>query len=152
MKTETVYRQIKFLFFAILTGLIFFYLVAYFFVLKNGAVITLSMSQEATLKSFIIILSLLGIPASYIFHTKKTNHINEDLNLTQKLIQYRNSLFVKLMTFEGLALMGLLAWLLTANKTYLLIYAILVVAYVINYPGKQKIRTELRLEENELDF
>ncbi len=152
MKPKTVYKQIQLLYLAILIGLLFIGVAAYYFVSANGNMMLIDASMERTVYSILIIMVFVGIPVSYIFHKKSSTHIDPELSLSDKLIKYRKSLFVKLITIEGLSMFSLIGYIVAGTKTYLYIYLILLIVYVISYPWKTIIRQELQLSDQELNF
>jgi len=152
MNPKTVYNQIQLLYIAILIGLLIFGVAAYYFVAGTDNMMLIDPSTERTVYSILILLVFIGIPVSYIFHKKSSSHINPELSISEKLVKYRKSLFIKLITIEGLAMFSLIGYIVAGTKTYLYIYLILVVVYLISYPGKSTIRQEMQLDDEELNF
>ncbi len=152
MKPKTVYNQIQLLYVVILIGLLIFGAAAYYFVLGIEGRMLIDSSTERTVYSALILLVFIGIPVSYMFHKKSTSHIDVELSIVDKLVKYRKSLFIKLITLEGLAMFSLIGYIVAGTKTYIYIYMILVVVYLISYPGKSTIRQEMQLEDDELNF
>jgi len=102
-----------------------------------------NLTQRENLKSVILILSLGGIPASYFFHSKKIKHLNPDLPLQLKINQYKTSFLIKIITLEALSVLGILSYMLTADNTFLYIFALLFLAYLINRPTQNGIIEEI---------
>lgn len=152
MKPENIYRQIQMLYFVILIGLIFLGGVAYYFVLINGNMSLIDASTEKAISTLLIIMVFVGIPVSYMFHKKNVSHINTELPLTEKLKGYRKSMFIKLVTLEGLAMFSLIGYILAGNKSYLYIFLIVLIVYLLNYPAKSTIKQELSLDDGEMNF
>jgi hypothetical protein len=145
--------QIQYLYWGIFAVLILLALTASAIVTKNGALVVWTLQDIETLKSVIILLALGGIPAGFIFHTKKIKKIEPSLPIEQKLNQYRSSFFIKIVTFEGLGILSLIGYLVSADKTFLMIFGLLFVAYLLNIPVEHKILDEIghdnTIEENE---
>jgi len=152
MNPKTVYNQIQLLYIAILIGLLIFGVAAYYFVAGTGNLMLIDPSTERTVYSVLILLVFVGVPVSYIFHKKSSSHINVELSIGDKLVKYRKSFFVKLITLEGLAMFSLIGYIVAGTKTYLYIYVILVVVFLLSYPGKNTVRQELQLDDDELNF
>ena len=152
MRPETIFKQIQILYYVILLGLAVFGLAAYYFVLKTGNAMLIDPSLERTIYTILIILVFVGIPVSYVFHKKSVAHIDPELSLSDKLVKYRKVLFIKLITLEGLAMFSLIGYIIAGTKPYLLMYIILVIVYLISYPGKKNIADELQLENGQMDF
>lgn len=149
MQQDKIIRQIILIFWVLLGALTAMLFTALIIVKNIGPVIEWTVTQKETLKSVILILALGGIPASYFFHTKKVKHITQDLPITEKLKQFRNSFFIKITTLEALSVLGLLAYMLTADTTFLYVFALLFLAYIINRPSKNNILNEIEPEETE---
>jgi hypothetical protein len=152
MRPETIFKQIQILYYVILLGLAVFGMAAYYFVSKTGNVMLIEPSLERSIYTILIILVFVGIPVSYVFHKKSVAHIDPELSLSDKLVKYRKVLFIKLITLEGLAMFSLIGYIIAGAKPYLLMYIILVVVYLISYPGKKTIGEELQLENGQMDF
>ncbi len=152
MKAKTVYNQIQLLYVVIMIGLLIFGGAAYYFVLGTGNLMLIDPSTEKMVYTILIIMVFVGIPVSYMFHKKSTSHINSELSITDKLVKYRKILFVKLITLEGLAMFSLIGYIVAGTKTYLYIYVILLVVYLISYPSKSTIIQEMQLDNDELNF
>jgi len=152
MKPETIFKQIQILYYVILFGLAVFGLAAYYFVYKTGSVMLIEPSLEQTIYTILIILVFVGIPVSYVFHKKSVAHIDPELSLIDKLVKYRKVLFIKLVTLEGLAMFSIIGYIVAGTKPYLLMYIILVIVYLISYPGKKNISEELQLENGQKGF
>ena len=152
MRPETIFKQIQILYYVILLGLAVFGMAAYYFVSKTGNAMLIDLSLERSIYTILIILVFVGIPVSYVFHKKSVAHIDPELSLSDKLVKYRKVLFIKLITLEGLAMFSLIGYIIAGAKPYLLMYIILVVVYLISYPGKKTIGEELQLENGQMDF
>ncbi len=146
-KKEKTIRQIITIFWALLGAMIIMFGIALWFVKDAGPVLEWNLTQRENLKSIILVLALAGIPASHFFHSRKTRHIDADLPFHEKLILYKNSFFVKIATMEALAVLGLLGYLVSADTTFLYVFALLFLAFLINRPGRNSITRELEPEE-----
>lgn len=146
-KKEKTIRQIITIFWALFGAMIIMFGVALWVVKDAGPVLEWNLTQQENLKSIILVLALAGIPASHFFHSRKTRHIDADLSFHEKLILYKNSFFVKIATMEALAVLGLLGYLVSADTTFLYVFALLLLAFLINRPGRNSITRELEPEE-----
>jgi len=122
----------------------------YIYISLNGRVYELDANAENNLKSLIIILALAGIPASYMFQKRKISHLTSDLPVDRKLLQYRIAFFIKIMTLEGLSLLSLLSYLMTGNLNQLLIFGLIYLFLILNYPNKNTILSDLNIDQSEL--
>jgi hypothetical protein len=149
METDKTIRQIILIFWVLLGAMLAMLVIALMVVHNIGPVIEWTVSQKENLKSIILILALAGIPASYMFHGKKVKHIDQELPVHLKINQYRNSFFIKLVTLESLSVLGLIGFIFTADNTFLYVFSLLFLAYLINRPTKNNILAEIEPEENE---
>ncbi|GEM_PF-2588397 len=152
MKPKTVYNQIRLLYVVILIALLIFGVAAHYFVLSTGSSMLIDSSTERTVYTVLILMVFVGIPVSYMFHKKSASHISAELSISDKLVRYRKSLFIKLITIEGLAMFSLIGYIVAGTKTYLYIYLILLVVYLLSYPGKSIMGQEMQLDSEELNF
>jgi hypothetical protein len=148
-QNEKTIRQIITIFWSLSAAMVIMFFIALGVVKEMGPIVEWNLAQRENLKAIIIILALAGIPASHIFHSRKTRHIDSDLSLHSKLIQFRNSFFIKISTMEALAVLGLLGYLMSADTTFLYVFALLFLAFLINRPAKGNILRELEPDENE---
>lgn len=67
--------------------------------------------------------------------------------LNNKLLKYRNSYFIKIVTLEALAIIALIGHLISADKSFAIIFGLLFVAYMLNMPRWQNIMKEIDVLE-----
>ncbi|WP_026473745.1 hypothetical protein [Alkaliflexus imshenetskii] len=147
MKKPHVFQQIQLIFWFIFAALLIFAVTAIMLAPKVNATINWSPQDLETLKSVIVILALGGIPAGFIFHTHQVKKIPADIPLHNKLLQYRNSYFIKIVTLEALAIIALIGHLISADKSFAIIFGLLFVAYTLNMPRWQNIIKEINVVE-----
>ena len=143
MEKEKKFRQIITIFWLLFGALIIMFGLALWVVENNGPIIEWNLTQKENVKSVILILALAGIPASHFFHSKKTRLIDPEIPFYEKLTRYKNSFFIKIVTIKALAVLGLLGYMASADTTFLYVFALLFVAFLINRPGKNSITREL---------
>ncbi|WP_146260587.1 hypothetical protein [Breznakibacter xylanolyticus] len=144
-------KQIRIIFYAILIGLLVFCAGSVALVTQRGGLMLLSPVQMQYLQTVIIILAFTGIPAAHLFHKRKTEHLRPDMMPEMKLSRYRVSFFIKMATFEGISLVSLLCYLMSAGSNFLIIFGILMVTILVNYPGRDRIWTELGLNDDNVE-
>lgn len=142
MKDKSV-QSLKLIYWAIFAAMVVFTLVAVVLAPRFAGVAALELHQIETLKSVIIILALAGIPSGFIFHTRKVRRIPADLAWAGKMRLYRNSFIFKIALLESLAILSLIGFLLSVNMSFLYITLLLLVAYLLNIPTREKIVLEL---------
>ena len=143
-------KQLRTIFIVIVSGLGLFFVGAWELGNMRGVLVTMDETQLHFLKTVVLLLAFAGIPAAHYFHKKKTEHINPHLGRVEKMVRFRTSYFVKLATFEGLGLISLFSYLLSNDKTFLLVFGLFMVVLVINYPSASKVAEELQSEADEL--
>lgn len=146
---KNTFKQIQLFYFIIIVMLAIFASVAYILVSGNGQIYNLPPATESNIKSLIIILTLAGVPASYMFHKRKVTHIDADLPSERKIQQYRNSFFIKISTLEGLSFISLLMYLVTSNTDMFLIFSLIYIFILLNFPKKSTILSELNIEPSD---
>ncbi|MCG8580036.1 MAG: hypothetical protein MI866_08970 [Bacteroidales bacterium] len=150
MTAKKALKQIKLIYFIVSILLAVFAGLSFVFVTLNGPVYIMDASAANNLKSLIIILALAGIPASYMFHNRKVKQINKELNPNSKLQQFRMSYFIKIMTLEGVTLLSLLSYLMIGNINQMLVFGLVYLFLLLNYPKRGSILEELEINESEL--
>lgn len=149
MNERKILKQIKLIYFLIVGLLSIFALFSLYFVNKFGQFYDINGTGINNLKSLSVILSLIGIPTSYMFHKRKVSHIDVNLSRETKLAQYRNSFFIKIITLEGLSLISLLIYMMTIHINQIIIFGLIFIFLLLNFPRKKSIFEELEMEESE---
>lgn len=144
-------KQIRLIYFVIVALLSMFAIFSIYFVMTFGQFYETDGTSINNLKALSIILALAGIPASYMFHKRKVAHIDLSLPTHKKLLQYRNSFFIKIITLEGVSLISLLIYLITVHINQLIIFGLIFLFLLLNYPKKKVILNELEIDESELN-
>jgi hypothetical protein len=150
MTPQKALKQIRLIYFIVTILLALFAILSFAFITVNGQVYQLDQAGEQNLKSLIIILALAGIPASYMFHNRKVKHINSELSTMQKLSQYRMAYFVKVMTLEGISLLSLLGYLIIGDVNQIMVFGLVYLFLVLNFPKKSNILEELNIDQTDL--
>ncbi len=137
------FKQMRWIYWIIFVFLVLFasttVLVAPMFV----GVLEWTASEIETFKTIIILLALAGIPAAFILHSKKVKRISSTLPFHDQIRQYKAGFFIKIITIEALAVLTLIGYLVTFQNTFLYMFALLFVAYLLTIPISSKISEEL---------
>ncbi len=141
-------KQIVAIFWIILVALVIMFTVTVYFSITYGPMLGLPKNNAETLKSIIVILALIGVPAGYSFHKRRLKKIPGELPLIEKLKIYRNSFFIKIVFVEALAILTLTGYLITSDNVFLLIFGLFFMVYLLNTPNKEKITSEIELNRN----
>ncbi len=143
MQKNSTYKQIKLIYFVIVITLAIFAAFSFYYILTIGKVSTFETANENNMKSLSIVLALIGIPASYMFHKRKVSRINQSLSIESKLMHYKSAYFIKIATLEGLSLISLLIYLSTGHINQLIIFGLIYLFLLLNYPSQSTIQREL---------
>ncbi|MDR2927439.1 MAG: hypothetical protein LBV41_04470 [Cytophagaceae bacterium] len=146
MKHSIYYRQIAAIFWAILALLLILFFVSIKIANSFNHLSVLSASELSTLKTVIIILAFGSIPATISLHARRMKKVPPAYPIDEKLRLYRNSYFLKTVTLEALKIIALIGYLLSSDKVFLIIFVILLVAFLINFPNRYKIHSELGID------
>jgi len=118
---------------------------------KSGALPVFAAEDEGYLKSIVIIALLVGIPVSHIFYHKKIKHIDVSLPLSRKIILFRPAFIMRIVTLEAIGLLAVIGYLITVDKSFLYMFGVVLVLYIIHAPTKQRLINDLDMSEEEED-
>lgn len=149
MSTDKTIRQIQLIYFAIIIVLAFFAAFAFYYIHIVGKVSAFTMVGENNLKALNIILALAGIPASYMFHKRRVSHIDKEQALDRKIMQFRTAFLIKMATLEGLSLISVMIYLITGEINQLMVFGLLYLFILLNFPLKSAILRDLEPDNNE---
>ncbi len=148
MKKDKTIRQIQLIYFAIILLLALFAGLAFYYIQLIGKVGGYSVEVENNLKALNIILALAGMPASYMFHKRKVSHIDKTQSMDKKLIQFRTAFLIKMATLEGISLISVLIYLMTGEINQLMVFGLLYLFILLNFPSVSGIKRDLELNDN----
>lgn len=112
---------------------------------------------DETLGQNLLIVALamtaIGYFSSYTLFQKKLSQINsQKSSLKDKLFKYNGAFVMKIAFLEGPALFFIIIYQLTAMNLALYGTLLLFVIMLKNYPGIQKVATELNLSQQEISI
>ncbi|TLX76109.1 hypothetical protein E9993_07815 [Labilibacter sediminis] len=119
------------------------------FIYKSGAIPVFGADDQGFIKSMVIIALLVGIPVSHIFFHKKVKHINSDLPLSKKVAMFQTAFIVRIAMLEAIGLLAVIGYLVAADKSFLYMFGVVFVLFIIHAPTKQRICGDLELSEEE---
>ncbi|MGQ1946236.1 hypothetical protein ACT3CD_03940 [Geofilum sp. OHC36d9] len=144
-----IFKQIQLFFWLVFAALISFSVVTFAVAPMVSQFFNWTAQEVINFKSIIILLSLAGIPAAFVLHSKRVKRISASLPLHDRLRQYRAGFYIKIITFEALAVLSLLGYLVTFQQTFLIMSGLLGIAFLINIPVKGRILEELEPEASD---
>jgi hypothetical protein len=106
-------------------------------------------STEQIVKTIIYLLVIIIIPASFMFPQRLINRIDTSLHLSGKLLAYRQALFIRFSALTTAGLVVSLGFLLLADSSFMVVQAIVLVAFIIFKPTAFKIIADLQLNDKE---
>ncbi|WP_088653317.1 hypothetical protein [Geofilum rhodophaeum] len=136
-------RSLQIIYWAIFVGLAGFAIVAVGLGPEFASGGVLDAGQIELLKSVIILLALAGIPSGFVFHNRKVRRIPHEWSWPEKMRVYRNSFLFKVAVLDSLGFLALIGFLLSANTAFLYIWALILVAFLLNVPTYSKVLLEL---------
>lgn len=139
------FKQMRLIYWLVFAFLLLFAVTAIVLAPMFTGVIEWTRSEVETFKTIIILLALAGIPAAFVLHSKRVRKISATLPFHDKVRQYKAGFFIKIITLEALAVLTLIGYLVTYEKTFLYMFALLFTAYLLTMPIASKISKELEV-------
>lgn len=150
---KNIFKQINFIYIAILSTKSVVAIVGVLLVYKLGALPVFDNSMQDLIKSIVVLALLIGIPVSHIFFHKRIKHINVDLPLAKKIQMYRSAFIVRIALLEAIGVIAMIGYIVSGDNSFLYMFGVVFVLFIIHAPTKVKIINELSLtEEEEADF
>jgi hypothetical protein len=119
------------------------------FIFKAGVLPVFDADNQAAIKTIIIISLLLGIPVSHVFFYKKIKHIKPSLSIVAKMKMYRLAFMVRIAMLEAIGLLVLIGYLVTADKSFLYMFGVVFILFLVHAPTRNKLINDLNLVETE---
>lgn len=141
--------KLNLIYIAIMSGLTIMAIFAMYFVRANGPVQVFSPDSNYTIKTLVIMALLIGVPVSHLFYHKKIKHISSEWELTRRIKHFRIAFIVRIAVLESLGLLFIIAYLLNADKSFMYMFGVIFVLFIIHAPTKNRIATDLELDEEE---
>lgn len=149
IKIKQQYKGLNLIYLIILGSMSAAAILAVYFVFKAGALSIYEFDEQNIIKSVIIIALLVGIPVGHIFYQKKMKHINVDLNLGKKINMFKTAFIIRIAMLEGIGLLTLIGYLITGDKSFLYMFAVVFILFIIHAPTRQRIISDLELSDEE---
>lgn len=146
---KNIFKTINLVYKALFLGMIVFLVTASLLVSNAGAIMEADPFLAQTLKIIAIGLAVVIIPTAYSLPQKLIRKISKELSLEEKLTRYQSALIIRFALTEGLGVMATIFFLLTADNDLLMLFAIILLFYIISRPTPFKAATDLELSETE---
>ena len=145
------FRGLNIIYIAVLGSLSLATLLSIYMVFKMGPISIFDDEGLHFLKGLVIMALLVGIPVGHIFYFNKIKHINKDLQLGKKLAMFQLAFIVRIVLLEGIGLLAMIAYLVTADKAFLYMFAVVFILFIIHAPTKQRIISDMQLRDDEIE-
>ncbi len=141
------FQQLAVLYGALLLGQLLFFGVVYFLMANN---MVDNQSMDDSLFRIIVPIMILGAAgAAYALDRQRQGNMDKLQDLEAKTQHYRNAVILRCALIEGANFFALLAGLLTQNYTYLLYFAVGLLAFIYFRPSKQQFIDQYELSARE---
>lgn len=145
------FKTLNIIYLAILISMSVIAIFSVIYTFKSGALPVFGEKDQSYLKSIVIIALLIGIPVSHIFYHKKIKHIDASLPLNKKITMFRPAFIVRIVMLEAIGLLAIIGYLTTADKSFLYMFGVVFVLYIIHAPTKQRLINDLEMTQEEED-
>lgn len=142
------FKEMNIIYFALVAGQIMFFLVA-FFIIKDNTNVAFGDEQAKMFSYFLPIVVIAIIPLGYVMYSKLCRGGKQRGSLEEKLTVYRSAVIIKLALIEAAGFLCLVFYILTASNQFLILFAIVIVAFLINKPSKHAMIRDLNLSTDE---
>ena len=142
------FKSIQVIHFALMTGVLFFAVIAYILVSQGFAVGGLE-NIDNLLSAFVPVFLIAGLFSGNFLFKIKVNEAKEKPGLMEKFNLYRSALIIKLALVEGPAFFSIVFYMLTGKFLYLVLTGFLLAVFYYYKPTREKIIGDLELSSAE---
>ncbi len=154
MRKNSIKNQIKkinIMFSVVFLFVTFLALVISYMVMKWGALAETSENTTMIIKVLCILIFLGGVPLNIKVSNNQLKRIKNDYPLDKKITKYWEMFMLRMAMYEGISLLSIISYALTADKSMILLFVILLIFMIMSAPTKRKIINELQLNNEEID-
>ena len=146
---KQIVKSINILFYAIVIGLVFFSIVIYFLGFIQDPITKEKKVINVLFIAILFIAALLVSIAERLYKKRIIPAKQFGLDLVSKLNIYRTALIVVIAIFEGIGLFACMLYILTGNKLFFGVVALILIGMFLKRPQKLKIFNDLELNSDE---
>ncbi len=146
---KSQFKTLNLIYIAILISMSIAAIASVFIVFKLGQLPIFNADNQAVIKSIVVIALLAGIPVSHIFFFKKIKHIDNSISLLSKIRMYRSAFIVRIAMLEGIGILASIGYLVSADKSFLYMFGVVFILFIIHAPTKNRISNDLSLTDEE---
>jgi hypothetical protein len=139
-------RQLRIIYFALLTGQIIYFLGAFFLVSDN--LVVLNENYDSVPGLLISILVIILVVIAKLFYTQAINRKIRESSLKEKLYSYRINNIIKYALLEASDLLSITYFLLTGDFLFVGMSLIVIGLFLINIPGREKFISDYELKSS----
>ena len=148
-KFKELFRANTVFFYAMIGGVLIFGLLV-LLISQNGSLIG---ADKKLMQTFLVVNLFIAAVSVSIGEKTYRKRIallkTSNCDLMEKLNRYREALIVFMALCEGPAILGIIFYFLTANKLFLILVGLVVIAMFLKRPEKSKIFNDLQLNTEE---
>ena len=130
---KPVFQQLRILYYALLAGQVLFAAVVYF--LLSGEMTAHAPAGTAAFQWLVPPIILAGAGAAYFLNRQRQAQLDQLTDLPAKAAHYRNSVIIRSALMEGANFFAVIAALVDVNMTYLLYFAVGLLAFIYFRPS-----------------
>ena len=129
---------------AILIGLLFFFGFSYYLVENN--IIESKQDSEGVFRILVPIIGIISMFLSVKLYNSKIFNSEKYKGLSEKLSQYRSIKIIQWAILEGASFLSLVAFLLTGNYFYVIVFLFLIGFIILVRPSKENFINDFKVD------
>jgi hypothetical protein len=140
-------KTISIIYFALIAGQLMFIVVAFFSVSDNPP-------QNQDYDNFNIVVPIIvgsGLFLSNLIFKQLISKIKDNFTFQKKIEAYRSALIIKYALLEGPSIFSTAIFLISGNFMFLAFSAVMILAFLINFPSRNKAVQDLNLSSAEAE-
>ena len=137
------------IYFALLAGLIFFALLAYYF--PNRQEVDPNESLLNILTYIVPTFAVIEIFLLRFMYSKHIQQIQSNATLFEKIGKYRTSKIISWALLEGAGLFSIVAFIITQSEFFLIVFFVILGAFILSKPSIEEFLNDFKIEVNEKD-
>lgn len=145
---RSAYMALKIIYFALIAGVLGFMAVSFVITTQESVPV---MGIKEVLLIPALLVTLLSIPAGYLFSSGILAKISADMEFKDKITKYHQVFLPRIATCEGSALFSLVCFLVSANYVFIALAAISLAVMLLLYPSVSRLQADLNLSDSEAD-
>jgi hypothetical protein len=149
LKPKLVLKMTRFIFFALIAGLLIFLLLV-LYITDSRPFLNTVLSVPLMVAN--IIFCCVVLPAGYFFTKMTFNRIDQTDLPGNKLFRYQSGQIIRMAAGEGIEMLAIASLLLTSNYYFLIFLLITLIIMIRYYPTPERIGRELNLRQYEIDM